>query len=116
MKDVDYLMESAGETVAYMQNYVEQKVELIKLEAAEKTATTVSSLLTSFVILLLVGIAGLMGTITIALFLGMWFNNYALAFLTVTVFYILLAVLAYTFRETVITNPVVSVVITKMFK
>lgn len=115
MKDIDYLMESAGETVAYLQNYVEQKVELVKLEAAEKTATTVSSLLTAFIVLLIIGIAVFTGTIAIALFLGGWLENYALAFLIVTVFYIALAVGAYVFRKTIITNPIVSIVITKMF-
>lgn len=115
MKDVDYLMESVGETTAYVQQYIEQKIKLTKLEAAEKSAVMISEVITGITLMLIGSQVILLATITIGLFLGQWLDSYPLAFLILTIFYILVGIITWMMRRSLITNPVVSIVVTKFF-
>ena len=115
MKDVDYLMESVGETTAYVQQYIEQKIELTKLEAAEKSALVISELVTSIVLLLVGSLVFFLAVITAGLFLAQWLDSYPLAFLALTLFFSLLGVIIWVFRTKLITNPVVSTVVARFF-
>lgn len=116
MKEVDELMESMGEMTAYMQQYVEQKVELTKLEVAEKSALLISELVTAMVIGLIGVVVLLLMTITIGLFLADWLGSYAWAFLSLSLFFVLVGIVTWIFRRRVITNPVVGMVVARLFK
>lgn len=115
MKDVDYLMESMGETTAYVQQYIEQKIELTKLEAAEKSAVMISELVTGIILALIGSVVLLLATITLGLFLAQWLASYPMAFLLLTIFYTLIGLIIWGFRRKLITNPVVSLVVMRFF-
>ncbi|MFK7932646.1 MAG: phage holin family protein [Saprospiraceae bacterium] len=115
MKDVDYLMESMGETTAYVQQYIEQKIEVTKLEAAEKSAMVISELVTGIMLVMIGTIVILLGIITIGLFLAQWLDSYPIAFLSLTIFFAIIGIILWIFRRTLITNPVVGAVVNRFF-
>lgn len=116
MRDVDHLMESVGESTAYVQRYIEQKIELTKLEAAEKSAVLISEVITIISLAMIGSIFILLLTITIGLFLAQWMESYPLAFLSITVLYALIGLLFWLFRRSLVTNMVVSMVVSRFFK
>lgn len=116
MRDVDYLLESVGESTAYVQQYIEQKIELTKLEAAEKSAVLISEIITVISIVMIGSIFILLSTVTLALFLAQWLESYPLAFLIITGVYALLGLLFWLFRRSLVTNMVVGMVVSRFFQ
>jgi uncharacterized RDD family membrane protein YckC len=116
LKNTDQLLESLGETYGYLRQYVEQRLDLLRLEAAEKSSQVLASFLTLIVIVLLLLILVAMLSITGALFIGRALGgDYALGFLIMSGVYLLAAWLIYFFRRSLITNPVLSMVIAQLF-
>ena len=116
MKDVDHLMESIGESTAYVQSYIEHKIELTKLEAAEKSAVLISEIITIISVVMIGAIFLLLLTITLGLFLAQWLDSYSYAFLIITMFYALMGGLFWMFRRSLVTNMVVGMVVSRFFK
>lgn len=85
--------------VKILKDYIENHVELLKLDATEKTLKIIGisvplflmSIMGSFFIILL--------NIGLALLLGKWVNNYALGFFILSGFYLLMIILAFVFRN-----------------
>ena len=116
MKNTDQLLESLGETYGYVRHYIEQRIDLLRLEAAERSSQAIASLITLIVIILLFIILIAMLSITAALFIGKALGgDYAMGFLIMSGIYLLVAWLIYLFRHPLVTNPVLSMVIAKLF-
>ena len=116
MKKADQLLESLGETYGYLQAYIEQRIDLAKLEAAEKSSQVLASFITLVVVVFLLLILLAMLTVTAALFIGRALDeNYALGFLIMSGVYFLMAAVIYTFRRPLVTNRVLGMVIAKLF-
>lgn len=99
-----------------MRNYIEQRLDLLRLEAAEKSSQFIASFITLIVVILLFIILIAMLSVTAALFIGKALGgDYAMGFLIMSGIYLLVAVLIYLFRHALITNPVLSEVIAKLF-
>ena len=116
MKDADALLEQTGETVEYLKIYAQQQVDIVKLEAIEKSAKLGSSFMTAFIVSVMGMIAILLLTISIAFFLGQMLDNTALGFLITSLFYAVMGLLSYFFRKTLITSPLVSYFISKIYE
>ena len=114
-QEVDDLLYKTGETVEYAKQYVDQQKQLIKLDVAEKSAQLISSAVTGVVL----GVVGLLillfASFTFAYFLADAWDNLALGFLSVTLIYVVVALVVNAMKRKWITNPVLSSVITKFF-
>ena len=116
MKSTNEILESLGEGYGYIQQIINKRIDYLKLEAAETASTVISALITLF-ILMFMGITVLgFATIAIAMFIGRALDNYALAFLIITGFYLLITIIVYMLRHKLITNPVLTMVISKFFE
>lgn len=116
MKDTEQLLESAGETAEYIREYVKLQVDLFRLEMAERIAKVASALVAILAIAALGLLALLMLMLAAAFYLGNLWGSYALGFLCVGGFYILLAVLVVLFKERWLTNPLLTNIIRAFFK
>lgn len=87
--------------VKILKDYIENHIELLKLDATEKTLKIIGvsvplliiSVMGSFFIILL--------NIGLALMIGKWIDNYALGFFILSSFYFLMILLAYFFRHSI---------------
>lgn len=96
--------------IKILKDYIENHVELLRLDATEKTLKIIGvsvplliiSVMGSFFIILL--------NIGLALMIGKWIDSYALGFFILSGFYLLLILLAYFFRHNIknaITNKAI---------
>jgi hypothetical protein len=115
MKETKNMFQSAGETVEYARQYIEQQGELLRLEAAERLAKVTSAFITFLVLALLGMLVLALLSVAVALWLGKILESYALAFLIVAAVYALLGVLMYVFRTRLITNPALGAVLDSFF-
>lgn len=100
----------------YLQQYIEQRLDILRLEAAEKSSQVLASFLTLIVVVLLLLILVAMLSVTGALFIGRALGgDYAMGFLIMSGVYLVAAWLIYLFRRPLITNPILSMVIAKFF-
>lgn len=111
MKTED-LLNTAGETFEYGRIYLTNQKKMIRLEVAEKMAKTTSSLITAMVMGFFLSLFTIFFSIAIGFWLGKIWASYPLAFLAVTAFYGVLGGLAYIFRTSLITNPVLVLILT----
>lgn len=116
MKDIDTLLESAGETAEYAKQYAQLQVDYFRLEIAEQTAKAVSALFTSLVIGALGLIALIMLSLAAAFYLGRLWDSYPLAFLCLSGVYVLMVVVVLFFKDRWLTNPILTSVIRSIFK
>lgn len=112
---MDEILESVGESYGILLRHINNRMDYVKLEAAETSSLVISSLITLFVLsFMAVTVLGF-GSIALAIYLGNQLQDLALGFLIVTVIYLLLTIIAYALRHRLITNPVLTMVISKFF-
>ena len=114
--DRNDLLSTAGETLAYAEDYLDTRIEMLKLDVAEKGAVGGANAIA----LIIVAIVGLFATgcltVALALLVATWVDSLILGFLIVGVFYLICCALLYTFRETLLTTPLLRALITQLFK
>ena len=115
MKNTEEVLHTAGETVEYARQYLQQQGDIIRLEAAERTARVTSSLITAIVLAVL----GLLVLVMLSIAAGFWLaqtlGSAALAFLCIAGVYAVVATLLYVFKRQLITNPALNFVLTAFF-
>ncbi|MFK8056094.1 MAG: phage holin family protein [Saprospiraceae bacterium] len=110
------LLSTAGETLAYAEDFIDTRIELLKLNVAEKGAKSGANVL-AFAILGTVGLFAL-GCFTVALsiWIGSLLSSMALGFAAVGLVYLIFAALLFLFREAILTTPLLRALITQLFK
>lgn len=108
------LLSSVGETVEYGRLYLEQQKDYLQLEVAERLAKTTSQLVTlaviaffAFMVVIFLSLAG-------GLYLGAVLNSYPIGFLIITALYALTAVLVFYFKKSLVTNPILTIILKEM--
>lgn len=99
-----------------VEDYSKTTVELFKLNAIDKSAEVVSSLVFIFAICITVALSLLIVNIGFALWIGKYFDDSFYGFIIIGGFYAILALLLYIFRNQWIKYPVSKSVINKMLK
>lgn len=115
MNTREEVLQTAGETFEYANQYVQKQIELFKLESAEKIAKSTSSIITLAVIGFLATLVTIMLSIAVGFALGDMLGSYALGFLVITGIYTIIALLVYSFKRQLVTNPVLSAVLESFF-
>ena len=110
------LMENLGESFGYVNIMVDRKVEQLKLTVAEKSATTISGIITTAILVGLGAQAVLFGLIALAFFItGEATHATAAGFGIVALILLALLVIVFLLRNTLIVNPTVRKVIGVFF-
>ena len=109
------LLEQLGETYGYVQHLVEKRVDYFKLEMAEKTATTVSGLVTAIVLATVGLITFFFALLTLAFYLSSVMDSSTYGFGVVALLLLIVFLLLLLLKRTLITNPTVGKVISAFF-
>ncbi len=112
----DQLLATAGETLAYAEDLFTTKVELVKLDVAEKGARIGADVISGIIVAIL-GLAGLLFLfLALAIWLGYLVGSYALGFVIVGVFFLILAAILFAVRESLLARPILKSLISSLFK
>ncbi len=95
-------------------DYLETRIELLKLQAVSTTSDVTSSLVSKFVIALIVSLVVLILNLGIAFWIGDLLGKTYYGFFLVSAFYILVAALFYFFRGKWIKGPFNDKLVRKM--
>lgn len=96
--------------------YSTTSLEIVKLKAVDKAADIISSLAVSLVMILIVALFSLFLNIGIAMWIGKTLENYAYGFYIVSSFYLILGIIIYVFRKSLIKVSVDNFMIKKLLK
>lgn len=113
-------MENIAKNIESLYNKAEQysrtSLELIKLNAIDKSSDVISSLAVIVSLTLILAVFSLFVNIGIALLLGKAFDSYAIGFFIVSGFYLVVALVVFIFRKSLIKIPIDTIVVTKLMK
>jgi hypothetical protein len=98
------------------ENYTKTSIELVKLNAIDKTADVTSSLTSGIFISLVVSMFILFVNIGLSLYLGKILGDYYYGFFIVSGFYLFISIILYFFRHQLIKRPVSDAVLDKLLK
>lgn len=98
------------------ENYSKTSLELLKLTAIDKSADAASSLAVRLVIFMVIAIFTLVANIGAALWLGEQLGKSYYGFFAVAIFYLIVAILLYLFRNEWIKTPISNSIIASMMK
>lgn len=98
------------------EDYSKTTIELLKLNAIDKSADVASSVLSRLAIFMVVALSVIILNIGIALWIGILLGNTCYGFFITGGFYILVAILLHTFRHQWIKFPVSNAIITQLLK
>ena len=115
MKDIDNIMGTAGETVEYARQHIEQRLQYLKLEAVEKTAKSLSAIFLFLVFTLLILLSLIMLSIAVGFFLGKMLESYSLSFLLIAGFYIFCILIVGLFKVSIVVDPITSLILKSFF-
>ncbi len=95
-------------------DYVETKMELLKLQAVNTTTEVASTIISRFVVGLVIGLLVLILSAGFAIWLGDISGKLYYGFFLVSAFYLLVALVLYFFRDKLIKRPFTDMLIKKM--
>ncbi|WP_445731410.1 hypothetical protein [Mariniflexile sp.] len=97
-------------------SYAEINIELVKLNAIDKTSDIVSSVLARLLVIMVVAMFFLFVNIALSLYLGELLGKYYLGFLLVSGIYLIVALILHYNRDKIIKVPITNLVIAKLLK
>lgn len=110
------LLETAGETLAYAEDYVDTRIELAKLGIAEKGARLAADAIAGLIVATLALFAVACLTIALAIWLGWLVHSYALGFVIVGILYLIVGAILFATRKAVLATPILQALIASLFK
>lgn len=113
--DTEELIEDLGESLGYVQAFVRQEVQAVKLEIAEKVSIASSNFITGLVITIFSALVIIFAGVSLGFFLGAWLESNALGFILVAFLFLVVLLVVYLFRKPLITDQVVAAVIHLFF-
>ncbi|MFH0841533.1 MAG: phage holin family protein [Bacteroidota bacterium] len=109
------MLEEIGNIKKDIQEYIEAKLDLFKLQSAENISRVVSNVVVAVIVLLLGSLILFFLSFTAAYFLASVLNSNELGFLCVAGFYLILMLIILLFRKKIIDRPVIKSVIKIFF-
>jgi hypothetical protein len=98
------------------EQYSKTSIDLIKLNAIDKTSDLISSLAVVIAISLIVAMFTLFINIGISLYIGKLLHDYYLGFMIVSVFYIVVAIVVFIYRKRLIKIPLDNIIVLNLLK
>ena len=95
-------------------DFLETKVELLKLQAIDKVTTVSSSLATGFILIMVIFLMLFALNIGIAVWLGDMLGEIYYGFFLVSGFYLLVAIIIFALRDSLLKKPLINILVKKM--
>ena len=105
-----------GSLVENISNYIETKVELMKLKAISKSSEVVSSIVSVLVISIVLLFAISILNIGLSIWIGTMLGEIAYGFFAVGGFYLIIAILLIAFKSKWLKAPVANIIIKSVLK
>jgi hypothetical protein len=96
-------------------DYLEARVEYLRLYMVEKMSKAFADLLTSATVIICFVLAFLFGSVTLALFLSDVFNSFTAGFGCVALIYLIIALVVYFTKDKYIEKAIINMAIRKYF-
>ena len=97
-----------------VEKYANTSIDILKLNAVEKSADVLSSLTSSIVVFIIFAMFTLFVNIGVSLFIGKMLEEYYLGFLIVSTFYLIVGLLVYYNRTKLMKTPLSNMIIVKL--
>lgn len=105
----------AEELATAVKEYVNTRLDAVKLSVAEKVSALLANLLAGMVVVLVFLCFVFFGSIALALLLGSWLGAWWLGFLIVAGIYLLLGLITWLARGRLIRIPIMNAMIRQLF-
>jgi len=105
----------AEELASAVKEYVDTRLDSVKLSVAEKTSAVLANVLAGMVVALVFVCFIFFGSIALALLLGSWLGAWWLGFLIVAGIYLLLGLITWLARGRLIRLPIMNAMIRQLF-
>ncbi len=105
----------AEELATAVKEYVDTRLDAVKLSVAEKVSALLANLLAGMVVVLVFLCFVFFGSIALALLLGSWLGAWWLGFLIVAGIYLLLGLITWLARGRLIRIPIMNAMIRQLF-
>lgn len=93
--------------------YFNTNVELVKLQALDRSSALGASVIAGLVIAMIFLMFAMLGSISAAIYIGVLLNSYALGFIIVAGFYLILGFVLLVSRKSSLVNPIRDAIISK---
>ncbi len=105
----------AEELASQLKAYINTEIELAKLIAAENLSRVFSNLIAVILVCIVFLLFLLFASFTVAYLAGKWTGEMWMGFLTVTLFYLLLGIIAWFTREKLLRVPIMNSILRQLF-
>jgi len=109
------MLEEIGNIRKDIQEYIEVRLDLLKLQAAEKISKIISNTAVAIILILLLSLILFFLSFAAGYFMASVLNSNVLGFLCVAGFYLLLMLIILIFRKKIIDRPVIKSVVKVFF-
>ena len=99
-----------------VRDYAENRISIMKLDAAEKGSRVASHVIAGLVIALMFSIAIIFFSIGLALLIAKLTGEFYLGFFSICAFYVLISILLWRFKEKLIQLPLLNSILNKLFE
>ncbi len=113
---MEKVFSKAEEFTDHVKDYINTRIELIKLQVAEKTSKILAGLIAGLIVSVIFLLFFLFVNIAIAYLLGEWIGKIWAGFLIVSGLYLFLGILIWTGRNKLIRIPIMNKMIETLFK
>lgn len=107
---------SLEELFLQAKSYLETRVEYTRLFLIKRGAKLAADMVTTAIVAVCFTLAFILGSITLALFLSTIFHSYTAGFGSVSLIYLLLAIIVFATKDNLIEKVIVNFIIRKYFK
>ena len=112
---MEKLLSNAEDLVDKIKEYVNTRIDSLKLSVAEKSSGIVANGVARIIVALFVLFFMALGSIALSLIIGIWIGKMWAGFLVVGGFYLLLGFIVWATRDKLIRVPVMNAMIQQMF-
>lgn len=102
--------------IDHVEDYFQTRQELVKLIAAEKSSTVISTMVTSLVLISIFLLAFVFASIALAYGISQYAGQAYAGFLAVAIIYLAVGILFYVNRDKWLKTPMANVIIKNFFK
>lgn len=104
------------ELADHVKDYVRTKVETVKLTAAAKTSKVISNLIAGLIVAAVFSLFVVFGSVAAAFAISAWIGKMYAGFLIVAGVYLLIGLIIWNMRETILRIPIMNSFIRQLFK
>lgn len=112
---MEKVFSKAEELAGTLRDYVDNRIETLKLKTAEKTSLLLSNMLAFLAVALVIFLALTLASIGLSLLIGNWIGSVWGGFLIMGLFYLILSWAIWAGRERVVRIPIMNAILLHLY-